>query len=384
MTHSIELLQRAGWVVHALDRDATAPGLALADAAAVVDPADAGAVTAYAGAVRADVILALNDAGVPSAAIAGRRLGVGGIDQEAALRCVDKGLMRDAWDAAGLPQPRYRVAGVEKVAAAAQELGFPLVLKPTTGSGSRGVSLVRSEEDLRPAMELAEAGARANRFIVEEWLAGTEMTVEGLVQQGRPYVLAKSDKVAQVHPRFRVAMALNYPASFPEEVLRKTDELAGRAALALGIRDGAFHLECMVDGTDVSLVEMAGRPGGGAIFSRIVEAVSGVCMPQALVSILAGEPVEVPADPPLGACYKFFSPPSGIYRSVRGLDEARRMPGVLDIDFNLAPGTVVGAIATDMGRPGALVTRGADRAEAIDNAERAVASLRFHVDPCPA
>ncbi len=381
MTHSIAVLREGGWIVHAVDRDPRAPGFSVADASARIDIADFQAVAAYACAVAADVVLPLNEVGVQAAAEARRRLGGPGLTPEAALRCVDKGLMRDAWEEAGLRQPRYHVVLPTTVERAARELGYPVVLKPTRGSASRGVSVVRSDQELPAAIRSARQADAGDRLIVEEWIGGTEITVEGLVQDGKVHVLTTSDKLPQEQHR-SVAKALNYPASMPDEVLSAAETVVTDAAVALGIEDGAFHCECMVSGSDVFLVEMAARPGGGDIFSRIVEASSGVCMPTALAAILAGDTVDVTPLFRRGACYRFLSPPAGVYRSVTGLDVARHLPGVLAVHFELDPGTPFTTADDDLARPGAVVTEGATREEAMANADRAVASLTFTVDPC--
>lgn len=378
MVATTRILQRAGYETHAIDRDPEAPGFAVADGFAVIDIADPNGVADYANQIKADLILAVNDAGALSAAHASQRLGLPGIAPEVALRCLHKGLMREAWQKAGLPQPRFRVVGgPAEIRAAAAEISYPLILKPALNWGSRGVSLVENESGLPWAISFAEANSRTHEFIVEEYVRGTEMTVEGLVQNGKPYILAKSDKEAQPHPRFRVAMGLNYPAKFENWQLRCADELVGAAALATGLVNGAVHCECMINEKGVFLLELGARGGGGHIFHTIVEAVSGVSMPTALVKILLGEPVEIAPTRNGGACYRFFAPPPGVFHSVTGLEEARLLPGILDIGFAMQPGTVVGPVSDDASRPGYLVSADITREGAMTRANQALATLHF-------
>ena len=172
-------------------------------------------------------------------------------------------------------------------------------------------------------------------------------------------------------------MALNYPAAFPPEILAWVDDLVGRAVAALDHRNGVFHCECLVNSEDVFLLECAARGGGGLVFSRIVEAVSGVCMPSALLQILFDEDVDIKPQYQRGACYKFFGPPPGVFRGIQGLDEARFMSGILDIEFAMAPGSIVEPVEQDADRPGLVVSTGATRDEAIANADRAINRLEF-------
>jgi biotin carboxylase len=382
MVATMQILRHAGYETYAVDRDPRAPGFAAADGFAVVDIADGNSVAKYARQIKADLILAVNDAAALSASYASERLGLPGIPPEVALRCVDKGLMREAWQKAGLAQPRFRVVrDPSEIPGAAAEVAYPLIVKPALNWGSRGVSFVEDESALPWAMEFAEANSRTRKFIVEEYICGTEMTVEGLVQNGRPQILAKSDKEAQAHPRFRVAMALNYPAEFEPWQLRCADELVSAAVRATGLVNGAIHCECMINAQGVYLLELGARGGGGHIFHTIVEAVSGVSMPTALVKILLGEPVEIAPTRNWGACYRFFAPPPGVFHSVAGLDEARMRPGILDIGFTMQPGTVVEPVSNDASRPGYVVSSHMTRVGAMARAAEAIATLRFNLSP---
>jgi biotin carboxylase len=381
MKHSIRLIQQMGHSVYAVDKNPDAPAAALADGFAPIDLVDIDGITDYARQIGANAILAVNEAGVLSAAHASQRLGLRGLDPEVALRALDKGLMREAWAAAGLCQPRFKiVASVEEIPAAAAEIGYPLILKPTMNWGSRGISRVDTPEDLAWSIDFAARYRRSGRFIVEECIDGIEMTIEGLALNGQPVILGKSDKEHQPHPRFRVAMGLNYPAHFSAEILRQTDDLVIAAAKALGIANGAIHCEAMLRGDTVYLIEMGGRPGGGHIFGQVVEATSGVCMPQALASILLGEVVDITPRYQHGACYRFFAPPAGKFVRAEGVDQARQLSGVLDFGFVMEAGRIVGAIEGDADRPGYCVTQAATRDEAVALADRAVAMMHYTME----
>jgi len=382
MLHPIRLLKQMGFRVFVMDRNPASPGFACSDGYAALNIIDSEIVARYARQIRADLIVAVNEAGVLSAAKASRQLGLPGITPETALRCLDKGLMRTAWHRENLPQPRFRIAqAAADIPALAAEIGYPVVLKPAMNWGSRGVSLASNAESLPWAIEFATAHTRGHAYVVEECVDGVEMTIEGLVQHGRPQILAKSDKEAQKHPRYRVAMALNYPARFSPAQLHAADEVVARAALALGIENGAFHCECMINEHGVHLIEMGARGGGGHIFGQIVEAVSGVCMPQALVKILLGMDVDIRPRYQHGACYKFFAPPAGIFREAQGIDQAKKMTGILDFGFSLLPGTLVEAIGGDADRPGFVVAAGSNREQAIARADQAIAAIRYIMEP---
>jgi len=378
MCHSIRKLQEIGLRVFAADGANDAPGFAVADDHAVLDIRNASAVAEYAAAKAVDLILAVNEAGVLAAAEASSDLKLPNLPPDVALRCLHKGLMRDAWQAAGLPQPVFRrIESADDLADAAASIGYPVILKPAMNWGSRGVSRVSEPADLPWAIRYAQTNCRDGEFVVEQCISGTEMTIEGLVKKGRTQILAWSDKEPQEHPKYRVAMALNYPARFADRQLQRASEVVSLATQALGIENGAFHCECMVNDNGVFLVELGGRPGGGHIFGQIVEASSGVCMPQTLALLFLGDDPDINPKYQKGACYKFFAPPLGVFRQALGVSEARELPGILDFGFQMTPGTVVTPIAGDADRPGYVVATGQSREEAIANADRAIASIRY-------
>jgi biotin carboxylase len=382
LANSIRVLQEAGHLVYAADKNPHSVGFEIADGSAAIDIVDLDSVIEYAKTIGADMVLAVIEAGLLEASQACETLGLPNISSEVALNCLDKGRMRQCWDRANLPQPTFRITTRdEDPVAAANTIGFPLIVKPTFGWGSRGVSKVSSHDGFGEAVRWARENSRTGEIIIEEFIAGTEMTIEGVVMNGQCEVLAKSDKEHQEHEQYCVAMALNYGANFEASVLDRADSLMGQALKAVGHENGVFHCECMVNEDGVFLLETAARGGGGHIYSQIVEAVSGIKMPACHVDILLGNEPDIKATQQLGASYRFFSPPEGKFRSIQGIEKARAMPGILDIGFTLQPGETVGPITGDAARPGYVVSGGSHRNEAIANAQGAIAQISYDMDP---
>jgi biotin carboxylase len=380
MVRSIKKIQELGYEVFCVDMNPNAPAFPFANGSAAVNISDVEGVGRYADEIKADVVLALNDAGVLPAVYANKKRGLKCYDPEQVKYFTDKGEMRQRWKEAGVKQPKFFICtNAEEIREAVLKIGFPCIVKPCMMWGSRGVSKVNNESDIAFATQFAIENAKGNRYIVEEFMDGVEVSIEGLFKDGRAYILAKADKELQRHDNYRVTVQINYEANLPPHILNEIDELVAQAGKAMGFEAGALHAECMVTEDGVKMIEMAGRPGGGHIFGAIVEEVSGVSMPQALTQILLGEEIDPSARFHRGACYKFFNAPEGIFQSVSGLDEARLLPGVVDIGFTMAPGTLVKTMDHGANRPGFVVTGGANRTEAIANAERAFNSLHFQM-----
>jgi len=334
----------------------------------------------YADEIGADVVLALNDAGVLPAVYANKKRGLKCYDPEQVKFFTDKGYMRERWKEFGVAQPQFEVCtSAEEISAAVHRIGFPCIVKPCMMWGSRGVSKVNNENDIAFATQFAMENARGARYIVEEFMSGTEVSIEGLFKDGRAYILAKADKELQQHDNYRVTIQINYEAALPDSILQEIDELVSKAGRAMGFESGALHAECMVTPEGVKMIEMAGRPGGGHIFGAIVETVSGVSMPQALTQILLGEDIDPSARFHRGACYKFFNAPDGVFQHIENVLQASNMPGIIDLGFTMAEGTVVRTMDHGANRPGYIVSQGINRAEAMGCAEAAFAALKFNM-----
>lgn len=380
MARSIQKIQELGYEVFCVDMNANAPAFEIASGHAAVNISDVEGVGRYADEIGADVVLALNDAGVMPAVHANKKRGLKCYDPEQVKYFTDKGFMRQRWKEFGIAQPEFEVCtSAEEIEKAIHRIGYPCIVKPCMMWGSRGVSKVNSADDIPFATQFAMENARGARYIVEEFMSGTEVSIEGLFSNGKAYILAKADKELQQHDNYRVTIQINYEAALPANTLDEIDALVAKAGQAMGFESGALHAECMVTPQGVKMIEMAGRPGGGHIFGAIVEAVSGVCMPQALTQILLGEAIDPQPKFHRGACYKFFNAPDGVFQNIEHLEIARAMPGILDIGFTMEKGTIVRTMDHGANRPGYIVSEGQHREKAMQRAQAAFDALKFNM-----
>jgi len=376
-------LAAAGFYVITADRDASAPAAVLSDKFAAVDVVDMSATLELAKENQIDGVMAVNDIGVPTAAYVAEKLGLPGIYGETAQRCIDKALMRSVWRNAEVPIPNFRLAATQDEAVAfAAEIGFPCVFKPRRSSAGRGISVAHTVDQAKWSAKFAWPHCRGLGILVEHFLEGTELTVESISYGGQVHILAISDKV-KPDLRTRVATSLNYSAEFEPEILAQIEDVARSAVTSLGINIGMAHTELILTSEGPKLVETGARGGGGHIFHTCIEAVSGINAPVACAHLLTGESLDLPKATRKGAVYRFFNPPPGILREVRGLDKLAELPYVLDYGMLKAPGDTVGVLVNSLERAGFVVTSGETRDLAIDAADRAEKLIEFVVDSLP-
>lgn len=379
----ITAARERGLRVVLFDGSPDAPGFAHADAGQVVDISDAEASIAAARGVAPDGVASIvNEVSVRTTAAIAEALGLPGLNLETAAVCTDKFLMRSCFERAGLVVPRYAVVGsIEQAAEVAARIGFPIVVKPVDNSGSRGVRRVDAAGDLAAAVALALSNSRQKRAILESFLDGTECTVETFTVNGRTQVLGMSDKVHLPFPHC-VSISLTYPPFFDESLRTAVADAAARAIDATGMRNGPGHVEVIVTPSGPVVVEVAARGGGYRIFSDIIQGLSGVDPVGAVIDLAIGRVPEVTPTRARAAVLRFFNPAvTGMLSALDGVDEAKRIPGVLDVVVEVKVGEPVGDITRDGERPGYIITIADTRERALAAADRAERAVRFTIEP---
>jgi len=359
--------------VVAADRDPSAVGFALADRRALVSTEDEVGLTRLARAERVDGVIAPGiDWPVAIAARIAERLGLPHpISSASAVLATSKLRQRRRFLEAGIPQPRWQV--VER--AEEVELEPPLVVKAPDRQGQRGLSLVRSVDELRTAVEAALEASRGASCIVEELVEGPEVTVSGLMGAGRLVASVVTDRIVAEPPAFGVALAHVWPTELKAAVLETAAE---QAALALGVEAGPIYVQLRVAADGPRVVELAARLGGGHD-AELAFAARGLDLNGAALAAALGRPslVRQRESAAGGACTRFLVPPEGELRSVEGIDMARAGEGLFAVRIYRAPGHRFGPFRTGADRAGAVQAMGRDRAEARARAEAAAAAIRF-------
>jgi biotin carboxylase len=336
-------------------------------------------------------ILGVDDQGVMTAALAAERLGLPHNPPTAVARTRDKAAMRQALAEAHVPQPRFALlaAGAD-VPTAARKTGLPCVVKPLSLSGSRGVIRADDPDQARAAAErvrgiLAAAGEPADApLLLESYLPGAEVAVEGLLRCGRLEVLAIFDKPDPLEgPYFEETLYVT-PARLPAAVLAGVERITARAARALGLREGPVHAELRVHGEGVSVLELAARSIGG-LCSRALRFGAGVSLEQLILRHALGLGADDLARESMAAGVMMIPiPRAGTLVEVAGRAEARAVAGIDGLRITIPRGRPVVPLPEGDRYLGFLFARGLT-ADAVEHSLReAHARLRIRIEPSPA
>jgi biotin carboxylase len=366
-------------VVIALDRDPQAIGFAWAHRRALVSTEDELAIEQLARAENVDGIVAPGiDWPVAIAARVAAKLELPHpLSPQTAQLATSKQRQRARFAEAGVAQPRWATLGQgDGGAAALRSVGLPCVVKAPDRQGQRGLTVVRREDELAAAIEVAREASRGGSVIVEELVEGQEVTVVSFSQRGRFVPLAVTDR-ERGEQAFGVALAHVYPSEHADEAAR----LAEAAAAAVGLVDGPAYTQIVLGADGARVVELAARLGGGHD-AELVEAVSGAPLnAMAVASALGEEPPLFEPNAAGGGVTRFLVPPVGELRTVEGVEEAEALPGVERVRIYRRPGHRFGELRVGADRAGAVLVVGASREEALERAAAATAAIRFVVDP---
>lgn len=340
-----------------------------------------------------DGVMAYDDQGVPLAARVAEELGLPGQGPEAAMASRDKALMKERFTAGGVPIAAYRLAADEDDAVDwAGHNGYPVVVKPTCGAGSQGVIRADDEEQLREAYRrtrriVREHGLETNgrpdsELLVESYLDGDEYSVELLIRDGEAHVLCVFEKPRPLTgPYFEESIYIT-PTRLSAEREAELGEIGKQSAKALGLRFGAAHCEIRSGTRGDFVVETGGRLIGGAC-SRVFDHVLAGDIHQYLLRLALGETVEVPRQHTGSHAGAMMLPVpcAGRLVAMRGVEEARQVPGIQDMIVNCTPGEIFVPYPEQSCYKGFLTARCETFQDVEGSLSRAAEQIEFGLTP---
>ncbi|MGE0043329.1 MAG: acetyl-CoA carboxylase biotin carboxylase subunit family protein [Vicinamibacterales bacterium] len=355
------------------------------------------AIVAAAGARPFDGVLALGDRPAVLAAQAAEALALPGHPPAAVVSARDKRLARARFREAGLPVPWTMAAAVtDDPAALGAGLPYPVVIKPTVLSASRGVMRADTPEafvaafarlralldapDVRETRDEATAAIQVERFV-----PGAEYAVEAVLEHGRARVLAIFDKPDPLDGPFFEETIYLTPTRAPRGTGDAVVEAVLRAARALGLSHGPIHGECRVNDEGVFVLEVAARPIGG-LCARALRFTRGAGETCGLEALLARHAVGEALDgwrreAPASGVMMIPIPRGGVFKGVAGVAAAAAVPGVEEVTITAKPDQVLVPLPEGASYLGFIFARGPEPA-GVDAALRAAhAALAFDIAP---
>lgn len=323
-----------------------------------------------------------SDMPMQTVALVAEELGLVGISKETALKATNKAFMRDALQDCNVPIPLYhRVNDYQGFLEAVNDIvgrGYKCIVKPADNSGSRGVDLLKSQtpENLQKAYDYSKTFSRTGELVVEEYMEGSEVSVETLSINGICHVIQITDKITTSVPYF-VEMGHSQPSTLSEKIKEEIAEVAKAANKALGIMDGPSHTEIKVTKDGPKIVELGARLGGDNITTHLVPLSTGVNMVECCIKIALGEAPDLTVKCNKAAAIRYFKTSCGIVKNIIGIHDAELVPGVKQVSIVHGVGEELKEIKSSTDRAGFVICQADSVVEAVNECEVAIGKVQF-------
>jgi len=335
-----------------------------------------------------DAILAVDDSGSLLAARASAALGLPHNSPEAAEAARDKFVMRTLLARGGVPIPEFRLCSTgDDLRALAEQVEYPCVVKPLRLNGSRGViraddpeQFVAAAARLAALLHAIEPTPDPKPFLVERFIPGFEVALEGVLDGGQLHVLALFDKPDPLDGPFFEETIYVTPSRLPGDVQAAILRCAADSAAALGLREGPMHAELRVNDAGPWLVEVAGRSIGG-LCSKTLRFGADVSLEELILRQACRMDVRtIGREQAAGGVMMIPIPTAGILRRVDGLEQASAVPGVEEIDITARLHYPITPLPEGDSYLGFIFARGATPEAVEATLREAHARLRFRIE----
>ena len=280
---------------------------------------------------------------------------------ETAQWSTDKFQMKQRFLEGGVPCAKGRlVKSVEETS----DMVYPAIVKPRDNSGSRGVKLCRTKEELEASIAEALEYSKLNSVLVEEFIEGPEYSIEGLHYEGNSEVIQFTEKKTTEFP-YNVELGHKQPASLTDEQKDAIREIVAKIGKALKFENCPSHTEVKINERGFFVIETSPRLGGDYITSTLTPLSTGVNMEDQLLHIALGEKVDTQSgreDKASGVC--FLNLPCGMVTAIdSAINEVSSWPNVYSFATSLKVGDEIHPITSSLNRYGQFIVKGETRNE---------------------
>lgn len=316
-----------------------------------------------------DAVIGVDDVTAVTAAAIAEAVGLPHNSVASVTAARNKRQMRELLSRQGIPVPRHRVFPLDGDSRAfAKQVVYPCVVKPLILSASCGVVRANDEEEFESAfrrigalltnLNLVAVDEQARWILVEDFVPGVEVALEGLLTKGVLQPLAMFDKPDPLDGPYFEETVYVTPSRLSSDLQQKIVACANQTAKALGLREGPVHGEFRVNENGVWVIEMAARAIGGRC-SRTLDFAAGMSLEELILRHTLRMPLPPLARQEQAAGVMMLPIPySGRLHEVRGQAEARAVPGVVELTITAEPGDELIPLPEGTRYLGFLLTRG--------------------------
>ncbi len=299
------------------------------------------------------------------------------LDSQTAKSVTNKRVMKNLFYINKIPTAKYRLIKEGFKDNELQELNFPVVVKPLDSQGQRGVYKLSSIEDIRKVFGDVISFSREDEILVEEFYENDEITVNGWVVDGKPYIFSVVDRIScDQTPHIGVCIRHNMPSVFMAEYSKEITLLTEKIVQAFNIKNGPIYFQFLMGNEGIKVNEIACRIGG-AYEDQYIPRATGINILDMLIDYSLGlnldystlNNFDINKPRMFYSVEMFFAKPCKIsYFS--DIEMIKKLPGVIKAHYNFDVGHCIKEINNATQRAGYIIVEGKSKNELVNNIEK--------------
>lgn len=343
--------------VIAIDKDPNAVGMTYADVALPIDVTDVEGAIKTAKEYGIDGVMTMqSDLSVPAVGAVVSALNLPGIMAETASMCSDKIKTYQKFEQNKIPYPKFRaIEEYDQLMNAIEQIGLPVVVKPSDSSGSRGVSKVEDNKGIREIFNKAKKYSRSGQIIIQEFIDGTEVGAQVFsVSKDKHYVIIHNDFISS--PPYFVPVGHSFPSKLDKKTLAKVESVIIKAINALGISLGPSNVDLIIDRSGQPKILEIGCRIGATCLPELISYHTGTNWTRAaILAALGNVPDLNPRKTLCCASFILESPADGELAGYRIPEEVINDVGLLEVEITAKNGATVNKLRKGTDRIGKII-----------------------------
>jgi|TARA_B110000263_G_scaffold128362_1_gene111656 biotin carboxylase len=306
-----------------------------------------------------------------------------GISPESARNCKDKIMTRRILEKHKIPIPRWKQVTKKSISSEAKTLGFPIIIKSSNNSGSRGSTKVSDAKGLLQAYNLAKKNSTNSKVLIEELLYGDEQSVEILFDHNKKCIFLNIVDRYFSEGKWSIELGHVNPTRLNKKTQKELFELTKKSAKSMNIDFGVFKADTIITKDGIKILEVTPRLSGGFDSQKTTPISSGRNFIKAAMTLALNMPIEkndlIHKKKKFSAVWTVLPNPGKI-KMIKGVDIAKRLKGVKEIIIMKQKNDKIPKIIDSAKRPAYVISEASSYNQALNIAKKAATKIQFMVE----
>ena len=386
--YAYKLAKKMGLYVVGTDKNPDAPGFNYADKKLIASTRNVDETLHHARIFNKSrkingVITLANDVPYTIAKVA-NNLNLPSISIQTAKISSNKLIMKKLFLENGIPSPFFEeVFSSIDIKNKIEKWGYPIIIKPIDGRGSRGVLRITEDIDLDWAFEFSKKFSDKGFIIAEKFVDGSQLSTESIVYKGICYtsiVTSRNYEYLEKYKPFIVENGGLAPANLSKKEIDDVHKLLEKVANSLKIYNGTIKGDLVLSSNGPQIIEVATRLSGGYLCTDQIPMTTGIDLVEQNIKLSLGEELDINQLFPKDLCklaIRYFFAEPGIVKKIIGFDELENFDWIVKKKLFIKVGDKIGEMDGTNSKIGFIHAMGDTHKESLDRALKAISTVRI-------